>query len=350
MANTAWSLANYAKSAAVASTLGVDPHLAKTVVAATLKLPVPFSVQQRVMSAALTTGLYSLRWLRDLGNITGKLRAQALQKMISENKTLPMVFPQEDLGFVYTHGAVATNHQTNSASSSGYDRITVGGRAPHVWFTVESSLVMDSFRVSSVELPAVVQTLMSFESKTTDKKQITTPPLLIFVDSEHHTAFRNCLVKLADQSLLASLCVVAVHSEQPSEVSHEYLQQLWQNPRHEQTGPVVAVPESDLWMVWGEHKSLNNSIHNEIAKTDTTKDDILFRSLMCSLVTSENKLRSVRVTDPTGRWRHHCESHKNHLKAVCVRPDGHIAAVLSGTIDKEVSSFVDSLHQALCLK
>lgn len=342
----------------MAATLGVDPQLAKTVVAATLKLPVPFTVQQRVMSAALTTGLYSLRWLRDLGNITGKLRAQALQKMIGENKTLPMVFPREDLGFVYAHGAVATSDVNNSGD---YDRVTVGGRAPHVWFTVESSLVMDSFRMSSVELPAVVQTLLSFENKTTNKAHITPPPLLIFVDSEYHTAFTNSLLQSADQSLLASLCLVSVSSEQPSEVSHEYLQQLWQTPRHEQTGPEVAVPESDLWMVWGEHKSLNNSIHSEMVKTDKATEDLLFRSLMCSLVTSESNLRSVRVTDPTGRWRHHCESFNNSdkstgggakrpLQAVCVRPDGHVAAVLSGVSEKEVVSFVESLHKALCLK
>ena len=112
-ANTALSLHNYSKSASAARALGVDPALARLAVrdvagSALAQTLLPFTLRKRAVLAALNTGLSSLAWLEGWaqpGNWTGRLRVRALQMLAKEGQTLPLIFPEEDLGFVYGGGA-----------------------------------------------------------------------------------------------------------------------------------------------------------------------------------------------------------------------------------------------------
>jgi hypothetical protein len=138
-ANTALSKFNYGLTAGLARALGVDPDLAAAAVSASdsslTKSLVPFAVRKAAVLKALQTGLYSLKWLKDWStNVLGGVRVRALKNLVLQGKSLPLIFPEADLGFIYRAGAVS-REETSAGTKDVYAgvKLAVGGRIPHCW-------------------------------------------------------------------------------------------------------------------------------------------------------------------------------------------------------------------------
>lgn len=135
-ANTVLSLHNYEKSVTAARNLGVDPTLAKLAVeTASSSLAtrmLPQAVRKFAVQNTLKIGLSSLSWLGIDGHPLGEFRVNALKKLVSEGRSLPLIFPKEDLDFEYTNGAFVRNSRNDELPFS----LRVGARAPHCWFTI----------------------------------------------------------------------------------------------------------------------------------------------------------------------------------------------------------------------
>lgn len=139
-ANASLSVNNWREAIRVPQALGLDPGAASLVNKVVSSAPLPVPVASWLLDAALTAG-------RGLANAVIPLRRGALQDILASGMSLRLQFPREDLGFVYSNGAVDAGseeqqrrQQQAGSSSSGQRRdnvyqpaIVVGGRLPHCW-------------------------------------------------------------------------------------------------------------------------------------------------------------------------------------------------------------------------
>ncbi len=326
-ANTAWSLANYHKTAEVAAALGVDPQLARSVIATTMRLPLPSSVKQQMVLAALKTGLYSLRWLRGWErNVTGKLRVNKLLSLVEGGHTLPLIFPREDIGFAYdVPGSTKEAH-----AEWCEDRLVLGGRAPHCWLTMGEE---QQYFASTIELPALLHRLLLAASSASENS---VPPAVIIVSGAH---FDRCMESLGLRidELHRHVCVVVVDQQDQPAPTHRQLQHLWQRPCYTAT---EREPACDRW-------SACTNLNSQLAQSSfgVEASELLSSRLLRS---SEGGIKLLRVKDVTGRWGSLVGgSSAGPPSVVGVRPDGHVAAV--GSVDS-LDQFAERMRAALWAK
>jgi hypothetical protein len=141
-ANATLSVNNWREAIRVPQALGLDPGAASLVNKVVSSAPLPAPVASWLLDAALTAG-------RGLANAVIPLRRSALQDILASGMSLRLQFPREDLGFVYSSGAVdagSDGHQgrpqRQEAHAGGSSKrrgnvyqpaIVVGGRLPHCW-------------------------------------------------------------------------------------------------------------------------------------------------------------------------------------------------------------------------
>lgn len=150
-ANADLSVNNWHEAIRVPQALGLDPGAASLVNKVVTNVPLPAPMASWLLDAALTAG-------RGLANAVIPLRRGALQDILASGMSLRLQFPREDLGFVYTQGAVDAGNgsdgqqqqqgqggrDVNNSSSSGkrsrsnvyVPAVVVGGRLPHCWLQV----------------------------------------------------------------------------------------------------------------------------------------------------------------------------------------------------------------------
>jgi len=149
-ANADLSVNNWHEAIRIPQALGLDPAAASLVNNLVTNAPLPGSVASWLLDAALAAG-------RTVASAVVPLRRAALQDILASGLSLRLQFPREDLGFVYSQGAVDTgaaaqqpagqqSHQheqdKGSVRSSKLSErrsnvytpaIVVGGRLPHCW-------------------------------------------------------------------------------------------------------------------------------------------------------------------------------------------------------------------------
>jgi hypothetical protein len=143
-ANAALSVNNWREAIRIPQALGLDPGAASLLNSIVSNAPLPAPVATWLLDAALAAG-------RGLAAAAVPLRRSALQDILASGMSLRLQFPREDLGFVYSAGAVAvapkrssshtaTTSTTASSSRDAFEpSITVGGRLPHCWLALAGS-------------------------------------------------------------------------------------------------------------------------------------------------------------------------------------------------------------------
>jgi hypothetical protein len=143
-ANSSLSISNWHEAIRVPQALGLDPRAARLINSLVSAVPLPESAGKMLLESLLAAG-------RRTAAAVTPLRTAALSDILQSGQSLRLQFPQEDLGFVYNHGAIAQQHTTaasaadasrhagsRSSSSSARDTVyvpstAVGGRLPHCW-------------------------------------------------------------------------------------------------------------------------------------------------------------------------------------------------------------------------
>lgn len=144
-ANAALSINNWQEAIRVPQALGLDPRAASLVNSLVANAPLPAPVASWLLDAALSAG-------RGLANAVIPLRRGVLQDILESGMSLRLQFPREDLGFVYSQGAVDAGNGSqqqqaaqqplgssgvgsskHSRSSDYVPAVVVGGRLPHCW-------------------------------------------------------------------------------------------------------------------------------------------------------------------------------------------------------------------------
>lgn len=154
-ANADLSVNNWHEAIRVPQALGLDPRAAELVNSVVANAPLPGPVASWLLDAALAAG-------KGLATAVVPLRRGALQDILASGMSLRLQFPREDLGFVYTQGAVDSRAGAGSAGSAGQQgqqsaqgvasgssskqqrrtnvyvpALVVGGRLPHCWLELQ---------------------------------------------------------------------------------------------------------------------------------------------------------------------------------------------------------------------
>lgn len=124
--NAQLSMRNYARSLRVPQALGLDAEQAKslTQTTATMAMPVP----KTLLASILALGRRPLRSLEEVGQPYGAACLAKARKVLRDGAGLPLLFPQDDLGFRYCPSNMAGEDNGESLAV-----IRVGGRLPHIW-------------------------------------------------------------------------------------------------------------------------------------------------------------------------------------------------------------------------
>jgi len=323
---TALSLYNYGLSAGVAAALGVDPALATTTVnAANSATLLPFAVRRAGVLKALEAGTSTLRWMQDWQrNMLGGVRVRAMRNLIDNGKSLPLIFPEVDLESKYSQGGVvgeSCTASTHGASFTGL-RLAVGARVPHFWLKpVEAD---NSLTVSSVQLPALIDSLDAAAARARGEESVSTPSLLLIVDSNHTTEALSSLQQLSTsaRSLIRVIYVASAASDAP--ITHSDLQKQFQIPH---------------FVVGEEEKEAEVTNDQSFVKrfAPVFAGDVLPEWTQAN--SAERRLLEFQCA--TGRWEEMKEAFLRQRArglasssaapcsvAVVVRPDGHVAHVV----------------------
>lgn len=318
----------------------MDPDLAATAVQAcdssiSQKL-VPFAVRKEAVLKALQTGLYTLRWLKDWQvNPLGGVRVKAVQRLAESKQTLPLIFPEMDLGYVYREGALhspelASVKRTKPPGVFEGVRLQAGGRVPHCWMVplaacaTGGSPVPDRthFAFSTVQLPVVCEQLIKASYADIGHS---VPGMVLVVHSKHEAAAAKAVENLHNK-FIGTTMVVVVHDKTHREVGQS-LQERFQNPRYHLASASPTRPEvlkSEL------------SFAQRLAPVFSGAIDI-------GHCKSIKGVHMLPVEDAEGTWRERCQdflatltytgpgSHRLQFNAadvaVVLRPDGHVASV-----------------------
>jgi hypothetical protein len=150
------SKANFIKTLAVGSAIGLDWRAARWMARIVRLAPAPNFIRRKVFQLGMRLGLGQVRLL-DSDNLVGRTRRRDVAKLFATPAhSLAMRFPRQDLGFVYDSGRHRGlrhwRRQEDDASSFEPDFIP-GGRLPHFW--LQPAGVTTSDPLSSIDLPVL---------------------------------------------------------------------------------------------------------------------------------------------------------------------------------------------------
>lgn len=150
--NALWSIENYLKTCNVPNALGLSPMIADGLNRLVQRLPIPQVSKRHLFAAVMALGLRQVGWLQG-AHVIARRRKRAIDAIFADwqNRTLRLLFPGQDIGFVY--GAQGANElDINPADPFGYTpRLRVGARMPHFWINSPSGKC-----ISSLDLPSLL--------------------------------------------------------------------------------------------------------------------------------------------------------------------------------------------------
>ncbi len=153
--NAAISVQNFEKTLLIPRALGLDLNTANLLSRWMDRIPGPRALKHICFHAAMKLGLKQIDWLKSNYSI-GRHRRRAVRTVFEDAKhqTLQLLFPGQDLGFVYKEGWLAGR---DISGTDQLDPLTfepdlkLGGRMPHFWLADR-----DGQKISVLDLPSLM--------------------------------------------------------------------------------------------------------------------------------------------------------------------------------------------------
>ena len=171
----ALSRVNFDKTLAVGAAIGLNWRAARGLLQVVQRLPLPATMRGKLFRAGMQLGRNQVRLL-DFDNPIGRFRRRSVRALLrAPEKTLPMRFPQQDLGVVYRCGGL----QAHSGADHPFEESEpllptwqTGARLPH--FGLRQTGADAGPAISSIDLAglagrrygAPVHILLIFRPKT----------------------------------------------------------------------------------------------------------------------------------------------------------------------------------------
>jgi hypothetical protein len=299
---------------------------------------------------ALQTGLYSLKWLKDWStNVLGGVRVRALQHLVMKGRSLPLIFPEADLGYIYRAWAVSSEQMTTTTKDaySGV-KLAVGGRIPHCWLVPprreedREIQLLDgiachenmNLAVSTVQLPFLMEKLSLAGGLGGAHASAA---VTVVVSSRHAQSARAAL---NDPSVPFTCGFNLVSVRNTGSLFDNAWESLWQSLFQD---PLYRMNDD------GKPETLEDEhkLHARYADVWSGSKNIGYEK-------KDGEAGALLLDDVDGKWRMHCERHVQAWAtkqasrggsqaeysdvAVFLRPDGHVAhiAVLCGEKEEDV--------------
>ena len=339
------SLINYDKSVSIARSLGVDPDLAKLAIKTATAIPlVSFAFKQATINNALNLGRLTLKWLGVPGHPLGESRVNAVKRIVAENKSLPLLYPEEDLDYCYARGAMdAESTIWRIKSKTDAFSLRVGARVPHCWFLLGNSGIVDNAKqqrvaLSTCDLPSLLSTI---DAKFASSLEQASDLHLRYVVIVHVALASQWTDAIRRENLASIFRVMPFHSVAPAEgggevrsMHHDILQEQLQEPRFD----VNSSTTSNSFDIKKQPVTTERQFISVHRLFDGTFDDCNDNkdSSAHFLWKAIERDREV-MFDLSNKWGQLCKealpatsSSLISTLAVVVRPDGHVAAIYEG--------------------
>jgi hypothetical protein len=153
--NATMSVRNFEKTLLVPNAIGLNLNSANLLSRGIERIPGPQALKRACFHAAMQLGLKQVNWLKS-NYLIFRRRRQAVRTIFEDAKhqTLQLLFPGQDLGFVYKEGWLA------GGDISGTDQLDpltfepdlkLGGRMPHFWLADRNGQ-----KISVLDLPSLM--------------------------------------------------------------------------------------------------------------------------------------------------------------------------------------------------
>ncbi|KAM3572825.1 hypothetical protein VYU27_005184 [Nannochloropsis oceanica] len=278
--NANLSMRNYTRSLRMPRALGLDAEEAKSLSQTAAAIPMP--APKGFLTSLLALGRRPLRSLEEAGQPYGAACLAKARKILQDGAGLPLLFPQDDLGFQYP----PRGHLIGEDKYKSLALIRVGCRLPHIWLQcVHPETGAHLGKVSTTDLADQV-----------------------------HVALTNLDLPCFCNTPFAILLTSSV--------------------MHKAVGPVAQLRwrEGEMSLF---HVRISSTSPNSILSSCTTETTLAEFSLESMEALCQHIFGSkshLQLEDKEGEW----ERRMSYLGAgVLLRPDGHIWAILKSTGELE---------------
>lgn len=353
---------NYDKTLAISAALGLDADLAKVAVKSTDAL-LPGFMKKSVFGYAMQTALSTLKSMENYkyehntSNVYANMRIKALQRIIQDKRSLPLIFPQEDIAFSY--------HNKSVPSGSSTHGFLVGARLPHKWVLLSAGREHLHCALSLVDIPHIAYILKSMQAWSKPKEHVVTPPHVVLISEDKQffllDAYRTLPRECRDQIMIAivhrkeKLCdpdgVIEnlLSSDMPNTKAivaktncHHILQSQLQVPnfnipKHTLSANMIKNKSLQFYnhekLVSEKQEEMRNTFRNNYEETSSLlgkltgieETDIKARNPVAwqQYVSVVGDVKIIRLYDVGETW-----FSGDRVGVVSVRPDGHVHSVL----------------------
>jgi hypothetical protein len=153
--NAKISVDNFGITLKIPAAIGLDLNNANMLNQWIARIPGPQSLRRACFIAAMHLGLKQVDWLQS-NFIIARRRLQAVGRIFEDAKqqTLQLLFPGQDLGFVYRKGWLAGRDKSVTDRFDPLEfepGLIVGGRMPHFWLDDKAGR-----QISVLDLPSLM--------------------------------------------------------------------------------------------------------------------------------------------------------------------------------------------------
>ncbi len=153
--NAKISVQNFYKTLEVSNAIGLDLTTANWLSRMLDRIPGPQSVKSCLFQTAIRLGLQQVKWLKS-HHVIARRRRNAISHIFknARKQTLQLLFPGQDLGFIYTKGFLIGAKTSNMDQFDPFafqPELRVGGRLPHFWIVDKNGN-----RMSVLDLPSLM--------------------------------------------------------------------------------------------------------------------------------------------------------------------------------------------------
>ena len=153
--NAEISVQNFKATLRIPRAMGLDLRIANRVSRLTARIPGPRILKRFIFQSAMRLGLKQVDWMKS-NHVIARRRRRAICKIFTNarQQTLQLLFPGQDLGFIYQKGWLDVRDKTTENRFDPFvytPELRLGGRMPHFWLNASNGQ-----RISVLDLPSLM--------------------------------------------------------------------------------------------------------------------------------------------------------------------------------------------------